>query len=227
MEDVLGSAGPYLGLVALWAAYFAVHSLLAARRPKAWAARQGPAAVRVYRLAYNGLAVLLLVPPLWLTFTLDGPMVLQWSGPAWWLAQGAALLALAGFVASLRAYDMEHFLGLRQWRAPEITNGGVEPWEPMRLSGFHRHVRHPWYFFGLVILWTRNLDLALFLTALTITVYLVIGSRLEERKLMETYGDAYRAYRQRVPGLFPLPGRRLTRAQAEELVRRANGEEDA
>jgi len=206
--------------VLLWAAFFAVHSILAARGPKARAARLG--AARGYRLAYNVVATLLLVPPLWLTFTLDGPRVLQWQGPAWWLAQAAALLAVAGFAASLRAYDMDHFLGLRQWR-----EGGTQPeaWEPMRISGIHRFVRHPWYFFGLVVLWTRDLDLAGFLTAAAITAYLLVGSRLEERKLIETYGEAYRAYRRRVPGLVPLPGRFLRRAEAEALVRQANGEE--
>ncbi|MFA9460142.1 methyltransferase family protein [Thiohalorhabdus sp. Cl-TMA] len=221
MEAFLAQPGSYLGLVALWAAYFAVHSALAARGTKARAARLGRTAARAYRLAYNLAAVLLLLPPLWLTTRLGGPMILEWRGPAWWAAQAAALLAVAGFAVSLRAYDMRHFLGLRQWRKP---GGGVEPRDPLRISGFHRFLRHPWYFFGLVVLWTRSLDLAQFLTALSVTAYLVIGSRLEERKLIHAYGAAYRAYRRRVPGLVPVPGRYLTRSAAQRLSEQAKGE---
>ncbi|MFB6260531.1 MAG: isoprenylcysteine carboxylmethyltransferase family protein [Thiohalorhabdaceae bacterium] len=83
-------------------------------------------------------------------------------------------------------------------------------------------VRHPWYFFGLVILWTRDLHLAGLVAAVAISAYLVIGSRLEERKLLSAYGTAYAAYKRRVPGLAPLPGRYLSRAEATELARQAN-----
>ena len=214
---------PYLGLALAWAAYFALHSVLASRRLKAAVAHRWPARVRAYRLAYNLIAVALLLPLLGLALHVDGPTALVWSGPAWWLAQAAALAALAGFLLSLRGYDMDHFLGLRQWRGPTvITDGGVEPWEPLRLAGFHRFVRHPWYLFGLVILWTRDLNLAGLVSAAAVTAYLVVGSRLEERKLIAAYGAAYEDYRRRVPGLVPRPWRHLTPAEAAELARQAN-----
>ena len=221
------SVGPYLALALVWAAYFAVHSLLASRTLKTRAAGLGPAAARGYRLAYNGLAVVLLVPPLWLTVAADGPWLIRWTGPAWWLAQGAALAAVATFGWTVRHYDMGHFLGTRQWRGEVLTDGGVEPWEPLRLTGLHRFVRHPWYFLGLVILWTRDLHAAGLVTAVAITAYLVIGSRLEERKLIATYGPVYVTYRRRVPGLVPLPGRYLRPAEAREMMEQANREGSA
>lgn len=222
MEAGLSRALPYLGLAGVWALYFAAHSLLATPALKARAARHGARWRRGYRLAYNLLALVLILPPVWLTFRLDGPAIITWSGWAWWLAQSAALLAVLGFLSTLPRYDMRHFLGLRQWRGEAITDGGVEPWEPLRVSGAHRYVRHPWYFLGLVVLWTRDLDLAALVTAGAITGYLIVGSRLEERKLLAAYGEAYADYRRRVPGLVPLPGRALSREEAEELARRAN-----
>lgn len=219
---------PYIGLVLAWAGYFALHSLLASRRVKAAVARRWPARVRAYRLAYNGIAVALLLPLAGLVGWLDGPTVVAWTGGAWWLAQAAAIAALAGFVVSLRGYDMDHFLGLRQLgQRAAITDGGVEPWEPLRITGFHRFVRHPWYFFGLVILWTRDLHLAGLVSAVAITVYLVVGSRLEEGKLVQAYGTAYTDYRRRVAGLVPLPGHHLSPAEAAELARRANADDTA
>ncbi|MEF8792369.1 methyltransferase family protein [Thiohalorhabdus sp.] len=210
----------YIGLVVAWAAYLAVHSLLAARRVKAAVARRWPASARAYRLIYSLVAAVTLVPLVALTVALNGPQVVAWHGPAWWLAQAAALAAVLGFTTTVRGYDMGQFLGLGNRSA--VTEDGRESWEPLRLTGLHRFVRHPWYFFGLVILWTRDLDLAGLVAVLTITVYLVVGSRLEERKLMEAYGDAYAAYRRRVPGLIPIPGRHLAPDEAGELARQAN-----
>jgi len=51
-------------------------------------------------------------------------------------------------------------------------------------------------------------------SALAITLYFVLGSRLEERKLIAVHGDTYRRYRAKVPGLLPLPWKRLSREEA-------------
>jgi protein-S-isoprenylcysteine O-methyltransferase Ste14 len=40
--------------------------------------------------------------------------------------------------------------------------------------------------------------------ALGMTGYLLVGMHFEERDLVRTFGDEYRAYQQRVPALFPL-----------------------
>ena len=70
-------------------------------------------------------------------------------------------------------------------------------------------MRHPWYSFGLVIVWTRDMNEAMLVSAIAITAYFVIGSRFEERKLIAVHGEAYRRYRQRVPALVPLPWKYL------------------
>ncbi|CAG0999038.1 partial methanethiol S-methyltransferase, partial [Rhodocyclaceae bacterium] len=54
-------------------------------------------------------------------------------------------------------------------------------------------------------------------STLAITLYFVIGSWLEEKKLLALHGDAYRRYREKVPGLVPLPWKRLSRAEVETL----------
>ena len=38
---------------------------------------------------------------------------------------------------------------------------------------------------------------------LVLTAYFIIGSILEERRLLARFGDAYREYQQRVPMLIP------------------------
>lgn len=204
----------WLGLS--WIAYGAIHSAGASLRCKDWFKARFPAAVPAYRLGYNLLATLLLAGPLWLLVAYPGEALWRFPAPARWIADTVALLAIVGFVASARYYDTDEFIGIKQWRAASTA---IEDHAPMSLSWLHRFVRHPWYFFGLAILWTREPNAALLLSNLLVTAYLVVGSRLEENKLIALYGERYREYRRRVPGLVPLPWRFLTRAEAEALLR--------
>lgn len=207
-------------LAAFWLAYFVLHSALASLRAKAWVSRHHPRWVPLYRLGYNGFAALALLPILWLMYRHPGPTLWAWNGPWAWLANGLALAAVLGFVRSARYYDTAEFSGMRQWKTPPCR---VEDQESFRISPFHRHVRHPWYFFGLVLLWTRDMSAALFVSALLMTAYLVVGAHLEEKKLIARFGDAYRHYMRRVPGLVPLPWKSITAQEADELVALAGG----
>ncbi len=211
-----------LSLTAVWGGYFLLHSLLASLRVKRWVAGRWPDRMPLYRLFFNAAATLLLIPPLWLTFSLRGPYYWQWSGGWWWLANGLALAAVLGVFWSLRHYDSGEFLGTRQWRRGERS---VEDQERFHVSDLHRFVRHPWYSLSLVMVWTRDMDLSFLVSAILITLYFVVGSRLEERKLITYHGETYRRYRRRVPGLIPLPWRYLSLEEARRLEAEAQGSE--
>lgn len=212
------SLAQFAVLAAAWLAYAVVHSALASLAVKRRIEARFPGAARAYRLMFNAVAVVLLVPPLWLTFAWHGPLLWRWSGGWAWLADGLALAALAGFVRSMRYYDMKVFAGTAQWRRRDATASDDGA---LRLSPLHRYVRHPWYAFALVILWTRDMDAARLTSTICISLYFWLGSLLEERKLLEFHGDAYARYRQRVNGLVPWPGKILGAAEADALVRDA------
>jgi protein-S-isoprenylcysteine O-methyltransferase Ste14 len=198
----------------LWGAYGALHSLLAATAVKRWLAVQAPRLMPAYRLAYNLLACLGLLPILWLLWRHPGPWLWRWRGPMAWLMNGLGASAALALVASPGAYDLAEFLGLRQLRERRT---GWEEQEPFRLSVLHRFVRHPWYSLSLVALWTRDMSSLRLASALWITAYLVLGSYLEEQKLLARFGGVYRDYRARVPGLVPRPWRTLSREEARRL----------
>jgi protein-S-isoprenylcysteine O-methyltransferase Ste14 len=204
-------------LALAWIAYALLHSVLASFAVKNAVARRWPAAAPYYRLAFNGIALAAVLPIVWLTYALDGPTLWQWTGPWRWLSHALAIGAAAGFVVVARGYDMDAFLGLRQIRERNRLPDGHEGFH---LSPFHRYVRHPWYFFGLVLVWTGDKTPALLVSTVAITLYFAIGSWFEERKLLALHGEAYRRYMARVPGLFPLPWKRLTRQEAADLVQR-------
>ncbi len=205
-------------LLICWLGYIVLHSVLAALGTKRWVAAHYPDLMPFYRLGFNVLALLLLLPILWLMVSNPGPTLWRWQGVGAYMANGLALAAILGFLRTLKDYDMQEFLGFRQLIAHTQK---VEDLEGFHLSWFHRYVRHPWYFFGLILIWTRDMNAALLLSGVMMTIYFIIGSRLEEKKLLVHHGETYRRYMERVPGLIPLPWKSLTAEEANALLKNA------
>ena len=199
-----------------WLVYFVLHSLLASIRIKSYVARHIPSLMPWYRLGFNLFAVLFLVIPLWLTFSEPSTYLWRWQGWLLWVANILALMAIAGFFWSLKFYDGQEFLGFKQLKNNVRS---VEDQESFRLSPMHRFVRHPWYFLGLVLIWTRDMNLYMFISAVMMTLYFWVGSRLEERKLLVYYGEHYSRYMARVPGIIPLPWKYLSEDEAGRLTK--------
>lgn len=202
-------------IITLFLGYFVLHSFTASLWLKQHVARSLPALVPWYRLLFNLLATLLALPLAWIAWRYPGEPLWQWQGIMFYLMNGIALLALLALLYSPRLYDMREFLGLRQL---QTKTREVNDLEHFHISPFHRFVRHPWYFLILVILWTRDMSSNQLLIYTLVTLYLFIGSRLEERKLVVYHGEVYKAYRRRVAGLIPLPWKILSRQQADELM---------
>lgn len=201
-------------LIIAWAGYFIIHSVLASLSVKKAMEQRLPGLLPWYRLIYNALALLLLIPPLAMTLIWHGPSLWQWHGLSSLIANTIAAAACLLFVWSLRFYDSGEFFGTRQLRENRRV---VEDLETLKISPLHRFVRHPWYSLGLALVWTREMDAALLVSALCITLYFVIGSLLEEQKLIAYHGDSYRDYRKRVPGLIPLPWKWLSSEKAQTI----------
>ncbi len=199
-------------LIALaWAGYGGLHSLLAAPTPKAWILAHLPGMARFYRLGYNILATVLLIPLLLATEWAADDWLWRWQGAWAWVAHGVTVIVMLGFMWSSRAYDMRVFMGLGEQQTDAPAGFGLSP--------LHRWVRHPWYTLGLLWLWTRDMDSARLAAALTITLYIWLGAYLEDRKLEREWGARYRDYRAKIPGLLPRPWRYLSRTDYENLQR--------
>jgi protein-S-isoprenylcysteine O-methyltransferase Ste14 len=186
--------------------YGLLHTLLASLEIKAHARNWfGSRTDRVYRLAYNFIAIFTLLPILFLPVLLVDEELYQIPFPWVILTLSVQALAVIILVAGLRQTGISSFIGFRQFLLPEDTS-------PPRLitNGLYRYVRHPLYTAGLAFIWllpimTWNL-LALIIG---LTAYIIIGAYFEERKLLNEFGDAYAEYRLRTPML--IPGLRLPR----------------
>ena len=183
--------------------YGALHSALASLRFKDWVLKRlGHGRYRYYRLFFSLSAGLTLLPVLALAAALpDGQL---YAIPSPWMFLTLAVQIAAGlcFLLALTQTGTSDFLGVG------VLFRRAQADQPQHLAtgGFYRRVRHPLYFFGLVILWLTPL-LTWNLLALNLggTIYILAGAWLEERKLLTEFGEAYADYRRRTPFIIPWP----------------------
>jgi protein-S-isoprenylcysteine O-methyltransferase Ste14 len=180
--------------------YGLLHTLLASVKMKALTRNWfGSKTDRVYRLAYNFIAIFTLLPILFLPILLIDKEIYRIPFP--WVIATLSIQALSVIVlvAGLRQTGISSFIGLRQLLLPEDTS-------PPKLdtSGLYNYVRHPLYTAGLVFIWFLPI-MTCNLLALNIglTAYIIIGAYFEERKLLLEFGETYVEYRQRTPMLIP------------------------
>jgi len=205
----------YAIVTGIFLAYFALHSLTASIMMKQWVAKHWPDVMPYYRLTFNALALILSLPLLVVLYWFPGESLWQWQGMGFYLTSALALLAVIGFFYSLKFYDLSEFWGTRQLKERNIS---VHDQENFHISPMHRYVRHPWYFLALVIIWTRDVSTVQLLAYSVVTAYFVIGSRMEERKLIAYHGEVYKKYQQKVAGVIPLPWKFMTQEQAKQML---------
>ena len=191
----------FLLIIFVTGLYGVVHSLLAAKKVKQFAADMlGQSRYRWYRLAYNIFAFISLLPVLALAIILpDGPIFsipFPWDIPL-------ILLQLAGaafsFFASLET-GLGTLAGLTQLTKGAEDNGAGH----LVTGGLYRYVRHPIYTGAVIFLWaTPELTWNGLALRLAFTLYFIFGGMVEEKKLVEEYGDEYRSYRMKTPMIIP------------------------
>jgi protein-S-isoprenylcysteine O-methyltransferase Ste14 len=190
----------FLVILAAMAAYGGLHSWLASLQAKALARRGlGSTADRLYRLAYNFVAVISFLPVLVLPAMLPDQTLyvipFPWSLLSL-LVQGLAVLALLVGVVQTGLWSfigLEQLLGSPQRQSSQLVVGGLYRW-----------VRHPLYTAGLVFIWlTPVMTWNVLALIIGLSLYLYIGALFEERKLLREYGEVYQYYQQRTPMFFP------------------------
>ncbi len=116
-----------------------------------------------------------------------------------WLFRAVFLLAIAGQVwgiGSLKPVDL--------FGTENVLRRSAPPPAPMVVRGPYRWVRHPLYTTTLLMIWSYpDLTADRLLFNVLFTGWIIVGTVLEERDLVDGYGDDYRSYQRRVPMLIP------------------------
>jgi len=186
--------------------YAVIHSWLASLRMKAWARRKlGPASDRWYRLIYNVVAGLMLLPFVPMLAWLPDRTLYALPAPWSWLALAGQLVAALGAVYGLWVTDAWHFLGLRQLIEPAADRRAAPA--ALTVTGMYAWVRHPVYFWALLFLWLApRMTVNQATLSLAFSAYLYVGTFFEEQRLVHEFGEAYRHYQRQVPRLIPWRG---------------------
>ncbi len=189
----------------LMVAYGALHTIMAGWLKPRFQAWWGQRAYEgLYRMAFNVFALIGLIP-IGLVMGMAEPR-LVWQIPTAF----APVLVIVQFIGilgaglSLLQIDGMRFLGVRQLRAYLNNEALPLPDEPLKTDGVYGLVRHPLYLFSILLIWPVSVMNEAYLgVCLGMTLYFIVGSIYEERRLVTAFGEAYAAYQQRVPRLIP------------------------
>ena len=196
-----GPIGESLAIDVLLMSLFALQHSVMARRPfKRWWTQFVPIAVE--RSTFVLFASLTLMLLFW-----------QWRPiptVAWEITDPPIAAAVTGLsflgwlIVLLSTFLINHFelFGLQQ----VVLNlaGRTMPEPRFKTPVLYRVVRHPIYLGFIIAFWAAPVMTAGHLLFATVTTaYILVGIYLEERDLIDLFGDEYRRYRQRVGMLVP------------------------
>ena len=198
----------YLTLSSIWAGYCFVHSFLISIRFTKYLTRILKSYYAFYRLFYVLFSLVTLIWLINYTAQFDTEIVIRYS-QLWSIIRQVLTWAslLMFFWAFFFNYDSLSFFGIRQ-----ILNYGkvnqIDRSEEIKKNGLLSLTRHPMYLALIIYLWCQTFTIADIIVNTILTIYVIIGTILEEKKLVLEFGDAYRKYQQEVPMLIPFTKRK-------------------
>jgi len=193
----------YLLIALMWAGYCALHSYLISIRFTNLMTRLLKNYYAFYRICYVLISFILLVPLINITGQIDNQVIITYSLSLTivrYVLISSSLLMF--FWAFFFNYDSLSFFGIRQilnfWKDKKIN-----PSDEVKKNGLLGIIRHPMYFALILYLWCQTFRVSDIVVNIVLTIYIIIGTRLEEKKLVLEFGDTYVRYQQEVPMLIP------------------------
>ena len=180
---------------------FAIQHSVMARKPfKRWWTQIVPPVVE--RSTYVLLASLTLILLYWQWRPIP-TVVWEIGNPT--LAMAVQALSFAGWALVLiSTFVINHFelFGVQQVIAHMGSRAVAEP--RFKTPSLYKVVRHPIYLGFIIAFWAAPvMTVGHLLFAAVTTAYIFVGIVLEERDLVEHFGDDYRRYKERVASIIP------------------------
>jgi methanethiol S-methyltransferase len=193
----------YVFTASLWIAYCALHSYLISIGFTNLMIRLLGVYYAFYRLFYILISLALLIPLINYTGQVDTTIIIYYEFPLSIVRYVLLYGSLATFFfAFFFNYDSLSFFGIRQILSLTKMKK-TDPPSEIRKDGLLGIIRHPMYLALIVFLWSNTFRLMDVVINAVLTVYVLIGTILEEKKLVLEFGDAYIKYQREVPMLIP------------------------
>lgn len=183
-----------VGLVALFGIQ---HTIMADPMFKRWITRYIPTYYE--RPLYVAISTIALAFLMWQWRSIDGVV---WQVDALWaqiiiwtlFASGWGMLFLSTFLI-----DHWHLFGLKQALGRDY-DGAIKFVTPM----LYKLVRHPMMTGIFISMWAiPTMTIGHLVFSISMTFYLLVGIRFEEKKLVQELGSEYKQYQKSVPALIP------------------------
>ena len=176
------------------------HSVMARKQFKHWWTQFVPAPIeRSTYVLFTSLALILLF---WQWRPMPTPV---WQIGDASVAMAVTALSLVGWLVVLTStFLINHFelFGLQQVVNNLAGRSAAAP--RFRTPLYYKFVRHPIYLGFIIAFWAApTMTVGRLLFAAVTTAYIFVGIFLEERDLVDLFGDEYRRYRERVSMLVP------------------------
>ena len=188
--------------VLLWILWCTLHSTLIAAPVTNYLKKKLGDRFRFYRLFFNAASLATFLPVLSYSISIQQAPIFRWEGHLMIVKYLLLATSITLFVAGGRHYSMSQFLGIRQIKTGR-TNPALSEHDTFDTSGILSAIRHPWYTASLIVIWARDVSLSTLLINIVISAYFVVGTILEERKLLLEFGARYREYQQKVSMFIP------------------------
>lgn len=185
-------------LLFLWVMYCTIHSLLAENTVKNYIQNFIGIGFKYYRPMYSIFAFITLALLLWFQFSIKSSWLFTPSIYTYLPGIIAGLTGLSIMTICINKYFYE-MSGLQAIKNPQAK-------QTLQQSGLHQYVRHPLYLGTLLFIGGLFLIFPLMsnlIAAIIITLYVLLGIRLEEKKLELQFGSTYIEYAKKVPKLIP------------------------
>jgi protein-S-isoprenylcysteine O-methyltransferase Ste14 len=185
-----------------WILWCTLHSTLISTTVTDFAKKKLGGDFRFYRLFYNVVSIVTLVPVVYYSHMLREAPIFRWEGSLGIVQVFLLVVSVYLFAAGGRHYSWARFWGISQIEAGRAGRSIADS-STFVVSGIHQIIRHPWYLGGILIIWAQDLSASTIMINMVISVYFMIGAVLEERKLVIEFGEKYLEYQKSVSMLFP------------------------
>lgn len=192
----------YILLAVLWIAWSVLHSTMISVPVTGYLKRRFERSFRFYRLFFNMVALATVLPIVLYERSIAIEWAFWWNGSKVFIQALLLIVAFLYFFAGAMHYDFQQFIGIRQIREGVASTTLTESGE-LDTTGVLGVIRHPWYFGAIIVVWARGLTVTTLITNIILTIYLIVGTYLEEYKLVMKYGDRYRSYQDKVSMFIP------------------------